>query len=200
MRVNIPDQHNGMVMVFFHGIKEIGINLNKMNSIGPLFYLKHPSPYHTLDYISVQPLNEYGGWDFGEIEDILDFVVTNCASWGGDTNRINFVGHSLGGQAIWKAWKDLSSDIASFTAISPIRCPSLYTDDIANSGVDGCAFHARLDLVTRGSSETEHIAREVNAIAPGTISLTLWNGTSHATVNKVFKNPAWNDWIRRASK
>lgn len=200
------------LMIFFVGIGERGLDINKVDNVGPLWFVNNPDPDVNVNYIAAGPLNESGNWDYWEVASALNYCLEAFADVL-DYGSIHIVGHSLGGQAVWGVGKWRSSDyqpkvqgkelhewVASITAISPISQSDTSANLIAETGIPGWAFHAQDDPVTSAIA-TSNIVNAINTAANQQLwKKTIWGGTSHATVAKVFNDTNWDKWWRMQRK
>lgn len=210
MRINVPVITPGTKLalyIFFTGIGERGTDINKVDNVGPLYYVNNPDALvDTSFYIAVGPLNESDSWTVAEVWSALNYCLetfTDILDFG----SIHAGGHSLGGQGIWAiltsqtvnaTGKRLCDYFASVTPIAPVPGPLSKVEEIAATGIPGWAFHSEFDSNSGTPfKSTEALVNAINTAAGRPLwRLQKWPGTSHSIVAKTFKMAEYVPWVK----
>jgi hypothetical protein len=215
LRIHVPVIPAGVKVpleIFFTGIGERGTDINRVDNVGPLYYVNNPDPDVPVNNrIIVGPLNEAGGWEYWEVRSVIDYCLSEFSGVL-DYQAIHVAAHSLGGQAIWQIVTNQTKDtkgkrlcdyVASLTGIAPVPGPISQAKLIASTGIPAWFFHSEFDSQTGTPYKaTEDMVNAVNREAGRPLwRLTKWPGTSHAIVGKTYNLYEWNDWqevVKRA--
>ncbi len=131
------------LLIFLHGIGEVGTDLNKVMAYGPLRQLKDGINIGEPKII-IHPQNPSGQWMAGEIDDVLEYCKRTYPV---DVNRIYLMGVSLGGFGVW-TYAQSPELVKKLACIVPIcgggNDPSK-ASVLVNEGIPGWAAHARND-------------------------------------------------------
>lgn len=90
------------VIYFFHGIGEIGEDLNKLLPYGVLRYLGNGGKLDAIVIAPQCPTNSHWADHNREEEKLVQFVPEMSAKYNIDTNRMYLTGLSMGGRCSWK--------------------------------------------------------------------------------------------------
>jgi hypothetical protein len=215
LRIHVPVIPVGTKVpceIFFTGIGERGTDINRVDNVGPLYYVNNPDPDVPVNNrIIIGPLNESGGWEYWEVRSVIDYCLSAFTEVL-NTLAIHVSVHSLGGQAIWQIVTNQTKDangkrlcdyVASLTGIAPVPGPINQAALIAATGIPAWFFHSEFDSQTGTPYKaTEDMVNAVNKAAGRPMwRITKWPGTSHAIVGKTYNLYEWNDWqevIQRA--
>src|SRR5688572_23225429 len=95
--VDIPIGTSLPLLIFLHGIGEIGMDITKVLKYGPLQQIKDGIDIGE-PKVCVHPQNSSGGWSIGEVDEVVEYFKKLAPV---DPNKIYLMGASLGGQGVW---------------------------------------------------------------------------------------------------
>lgn len=173
------------VIIFLHGLGEIGTNINAIKSHGLPKYLDNEQRMPAL--VFSPQCNGGGWWNTATLEKFLKQVMTK---YNVDPKRVYLTGLSMGGIETW-AWA--IQDPQSFAAIIPVSAngdPSA-VGDLKN--IPTWVFHGDQDGTVAYSGDVAM----VNALKAdgGNVQFTTIKGGYHDIWDAVYTNPALYDWM-----
>ncbi len=173
------------VIIFLHGLGEIGTNLNAVKSHGIPKYLDNEKRMPCL--VFSPQCNGGGWWNTNTLEQFLKQVITK---YNADPKRIYLTGLSMGGIETW-SWAIQNPTL--FAAIAPVSAngdPSA-VGDLKNT--PAWVFHGDQDPVVAYSGDVSM----VNALKNdgGNVQFTTINGGKHDIWDEVYTNPDLYNWM-----
>lgn len=175
------------LLVFLHGIGEVGFNLAAVLKYGPLAQLKAGVDIgQAKDWIIVHPQNPSGQWSISEIDDVIEYFKSNYPV---DEDQIFLMGASLGGLGVWN-YASSPEHVQKLAAIVPIcgggndvnRAGVLVAD-----GIPGWAAHALSDNVVHYNVTRRMVDAVNNLAGRSQILFSSYGMSGHG---------AWNYFLR----
>lgn len=167
-KVGLPDGYDPNfkypLILFFHGVKENGTNLELVLNYGPLRQLKDGVKLSkNYNPIVIHPQLKSGSGDKNYGKEILDHIKKTYSI---DTNRIVLMWVSNGGNTGWNMVEDpvLVKEIAAFVSICAVSNNPANAKVIVDDGIQGWACHAPSDT-TVPYVNTLEMVEAVNELA-----------------------------------
>lgn len=173
------------VIIFLHGMGEIGTNINLVKANG---LPRHLDTARTFPFLVISPQCNGGGWwNTGVLEQLLIQVTKkyNC-----DPKRIYLTGLSMGGM---EAWNWAIQDPHSFAAISPVSATGDPSKVSVLKYTPTWVFHGDKDPTVPYSGDVAM----VNALkaAGGNVQLYTVAGGQHNIWEQVYNNKNLYSWM-----
>lgn len=173
------------VIIFLHGLGEIGTDVNAVKRNGLPKFLDNEKRMPAL--VFSPQCNGGGWWNTQTLEQFLKQVV---AKYNADPKRIYLTGLSMGGIETW-TWA--IQDPASFAAISPVSANGnpWAVGDLKNT--PAWVFHGDQDPIVGYGGDVAM----VNALKAdgGNVQFTTVKGGKHDIWDEVYTNPALYEWM-----
>lgn len=192
--LNKPDniRDNMPLIVFLHGSGEKGSDLEKIESHGPLKYLKS----NKLDCFVLAPQcpdNKY--WDSDQLYLLIKKIVVENKI---DSSRVYLTGLSMGA---WGCWNLAYKHPELFAALVPIagyvdRIPMVEECKIANIPIR--MFHGLLDHVVNVDYSTEMYKKLQKCNK--NIKLEIFDDAWHDSWTRVYEKPEIYKWMMDQKK
>ena len=185
-KINVPEGTNLPLLVFLHGIGEVGDNLKLVMRYGPLKQLEDGIDIGPAkNWIIVHPQNPSSTWSVAEIDGVIEYCKSTYSV---NEDQIFLMGVSLGGLGVWTYAQ--SEHIKKLAAIVPI-CGGGNDPNKANvlveEGIPGWAAHAENDPIVNYNI-TKRMVDAVNDLAGKSQILFSEYG--------MFGHGAWNYFLR----
>ena len=190
---HLPCNYNSVpshpVLVFLHGLGEVGSNINAVKKHGPPKLIDR-GEWGDRPFIVISPQLPSGGWwPNGLIDDVIEHVKRNYKV---DENRIYLTGLSLGGIGTFHYAANYPDKLA---AVVPIAGCSNNDNNCKMKDVPTWAFHGDKDTVIWPSCSKNAI-NGINACepAPGKPAvLTLYPNVGHDSWTRTYDLSAGHD-------
>jgi len=160
--ISVPPGSNLPLLVFLHGIGEVGTNLKLVLRHGPLKQLQDGVNIGEPKII-IHPQNPSSAWSIQEIDEVIEYCKKTYPV---DVNRISLMGISLGGLGVW-TYAQSPEHVKKLACIIPIcgggNDPSKANVLVAD-GIPGWAAHAENDP-TVNQIITKRMVEAVNNLA-----------------------------------
>ena len=179
------------VIYFFHGIGEIGSDLNVLLPYGPLRYINKGGK---LDAIVIAPQCPAGShWADHDLEEekLVQFVPEMTAKYNIDTDRMYLTGLSMGGRCTWKLALAMP-DIFAAIAVVCGRSNTFDFSQIQNMPV--WMFHGAQDDTVMFDNVTR-LLKELHQQEHSYYKLTVYPGMSHEIWATVYDRPDVYNWL-----
>jgi predicted peptidase len=152
------------LLVFLHGIGEVGTNLEEVLEYGPLDQIEKSIDIGVAkDWIIVHPQNPSSGWTVAEIDEVIEFFINNYPV---NEDQVFLMGVSLGGQGVWN-YAQSPMHVKKLAAIVPIcgggNDPSK-AQVLVDESIPGWAAHS-VDDKTVPQTTTKRMVNAVNDLA-----------------------------------
>lgn len=181
------------VIYFFHGIGEIGEDLNKLLPYGPLRYLSNGGKLDAIVIAPQCPTNSHWADHNREEEKLVQFVPEMSAKYNIDTNRMYLTGLSMGGRCSWKVALAMPGTFAAMAVVCG-RTNTYEFETLNNMPI--WMFHGAKD-------GTVSFDREIVKMILPTLheknyeyyKLTVFPTMSHEIWNNVYDRVDVYDWL-----
>ena len=179
------------VIYFFHGIGEIGSNLEDLLPYGVLKYLTSGGK---LDAIVIAPQCPEGShWADTDVEEekLVQFVPEMTAKYNIDTDRMYLTGLSMGGRCTWKLALAMPDTFAAIAVVCG-RTNTYEFDTIKNMPI--WMFHGVQDSTV----SFDNINKILPVLAENDhryYKLTIYPHMSHDIWNTVYERADLYDWL-----
>lgn len=184
------------VIYFFHGIGEIGSDLNKLLPYGVLRYLGNGGK---LDAIVIAPQCPEGShWadTNDEVNKLQQFVPEMTAKYNIDTDRMYLTGLSMGGRCTWKLALAMPESFAAIAVICG-RTDTYEFETLQNMPI--WLFHGAQDGTVSFNNITKNILPVLEEKDHRYYKLTVFPTMSHEIWNTVYDRVDVYDWLLNQS-
>ena len=179
------------VIFFFHGIGEIGSDLNKIVPYGPLRYINKGGK---LDAIVIAPQCPEGShWadDNREENKLVKFVPQMTEQYNIDTSRMYLTGLSMGGRCTWKLALAMPDTFAAIAVICG-RTNTYEFENFKNMPIwmfhglqDGTVDFKNINSILTRLHEKEHMYYKLTVLPHG----------SHEIWHSIYDSPEIYEWL-----
>lgn len=179
------------VIYFFHGISEMGSNLNELLPYGPLRYINGGGK---IDAIVIAPqCPEDSHWADHDVEEekLVQFVPEMSAKYNIDTDRMYLTGLSMGGRCSWKLALAMPDTFAAIAVVCG-RTNTYDFSEIKNMPV--WMFHGCLDE-TVPFYNVNAILTKLQEYEHRYYKLTVFPSGMHNIWNTVYERAEVYDWL-----
>lgn len=184
------------VIYFFHGIGEIGSDLNKLLPYGVLRYLGNGGK---LDAIVIAPQCPEGShWadTNDEVIKLQQFVPEMTEKYNIDTDRMYLTGLSMGGRCTWKLALAMPESFAAIAVICG-RTDTYEFETLQNMPI--WLFHGAQDGTVSFNNITKNILPVLEEKDHRYYKLTVFPTMSHEIWNTVYDRVDVYDWLLNQS-
>lgn len=181
------------VIYFFHGIGEIGEDLNKLLPYGPLRYLSNGGKLDAIVIAPQCPTNSHWADHNREEEKLVQFVPEMTAKYNIDTNRMYLTGLSMGGRCSWKVALAMPGTFAAMAVICG-RTNTYEFETLNNMPI--WMFHGAKDATVSFDREiVKSILPTLHEKNYEYYKLTVFPTMSHEIWNNVYDRVDVYDWL-----
>lgn len=179
------------IIVFLHGRSLSGTDLNRVQRYGVLYSIDRGKT--NLPAIVVAPQSR-GGWNPDKVMEIVDYVINEYKA---DPQRVYVCGMSMGGYGTMDVAGKYPDRIAAAVAICGGGSPQ-YACNLTK--VPLWVQHGTNDRAVP-ASESKKIVNAIKACNEGAnVKLTLINGGTHGSVERLFHQKEIYEWMFNHSK
>ena len=173
------------LMLFLHGARESGSDLNLVKKHGPPKIVETKKDF---PFIVVSPQSARGGWDAAALNALLDDVISQHRV---DKDRVYVTGLSMGGFGTWSL---AAAHPEKFAAIAPI-CGGGNAGDAAKlKDLPIWVFHGAKDTVVV-PSRSETMVKALKEAGAEQVKYTLYPDAGHDSWTETYNNPEFYDWL-----
>lgn len=179
------------VIYFFHGIGEIGSDLNVLLPYGPLKYLNEGGKLDAIVIAPQCPINSHWADTDVEEEKLVQFVPEMTAKYNIDTDRMYLTGLSMGGRCTWKLALAMPDTFAAIAVVCG-RTNTYEFDTIADMPI--WMFHGVQDSTV----SFDNINKILPVLAENDhryYKLTIYPNLSHEIWNNVYERADVYEWL-----
>ena len=181
------------VIYFFHGIGEIGEDLNKLLPYGVLRYLGNGGKLDAIVIAPQCPTNSHWADHNREEEKLVQFVPEMTAKYNIDTNRMYLTGLSMGGRCSWKLALAMPGTFAAMAVVCG-RTNTYEFETLNNMPI--WMFHgARDSTVSYDREIVKNILPTLHEKNYAYYKLTVFPTMSHEIWNAVYDRVDVYDWL-----
>lgn len=181
------------VIYFFHGIGEIGEDLNKLLPYGPLRYLSNGGKLDAIVIAPQCPTNSHWADHDREEEKLVQFVPEMSAKYNIDTNRMYLTGLSMGGRCSWKVALAMPGTFAAMAVVCG-RTNTYEFETLNNMPI--WMFHGAKDGTVSFDREiVKNILPTLYEKNYAYYKLTVFPTMSHEIWNNVYDRVDVYDWL-----
>ena len=181
------------VIYFFHGIGEIGEDLNKLLPYGVLRYLGKGGKLDAIVIAPQCPTNSHWADHNREEEKLVQFVPEMSAKYNIDTNRMYLTGLSMGGRCSWKLALAMPGTFAAMAVVCG-RTNTYEFETLNNMPI--WMFHGAKDGTVSFDREiVKNILPTLHEKNYEYYKLTVFPTMSHEIWNTVYDRVDIYDWL-----
>lgn len=181
------------VIYFFHGIGEIGEDLNKLLPYGVLRYLGNGGKLDAIVIAPQCPTNSHWADHNREEEKLVQFVPEMTAKYNIDTNRMYLTGLSMGGRCSWKLALAMPGTFAAMAVVCG-RTNTYEFETLNNMPI--WMFHGAKDATVSFDREiVKNILPTLHEKNYEYYKLTVFPTMSHEIWNNVYDRVDVYDWL-----
>ena len=179
------------VIFFFHGIGEIGDNLERLLPYGPLRYINKGGKLDAIVIAPQCPGDSHWADDNREVNKLVNFVPQMTEQYNIDTDRMYLTGLSMGGRCTWKLALAMPETFAAIAVICG-RTNTYEFETIQNMPVwmfhgvqDSTVDFSNINKILEKLAEKEHRYYKVTALPHG----------NHEIWHTIYDNPEVYEWL-----
>lgn len=180
------------VIYFFHGIGEIGEDLNQLLSYGVLRYLNNGGKLDAIVIAPQCPTGSHWADDDREVEKLVQFVPEMTQKYRIDTDRMYLTGLSMGGRCTWKLALAMPDTFAAIAVVCG-RTNTYEFETIQNMPI--WMFHGAQDATVSFNNITKNILPVLNETGHRYYKLTVYPTKGHDIWNTVYDRADVYDWL-----
>lgn len=173
------------VIIFLHGLGEIGTDVNHVKANG---LPRHLDTARTFPFLVISPQCNGGGWwNVNALNKLLSQILKkyNC-----DPKRIYLTGLSMGGIETW-TWA--IQDPTLFAAIAPVSATGDPSKVASLKDVPTWVFHGDKDPTVSYAGDLAMV--NTLKAAGGNVKMTTIKGGYHNIWETVYRNPGLYTWM-----
>ncbi len=182
----IDDEPYYPVILFLHGRSLCGRDMKRVLRYGTLDAIERGL---SVPAIIVAPQNPGGAWNPKKLNDILDWVMDNCAA---DPERIYVLGMSLGGYGTLDYVGTYPERVAAAMAL----CGGSTLRDVSRMGEAPLwIIHGTADRAV-SVNESKKVVSALQASGHDSrLRYDWWAGISHGALSRLFYMPQTYEWL-----
>ncbi len=180
------------VIYFFHGIGEIGEDLNKLLPYGVLRYLNKGGKLDAIVIAPQCPTGSHWADHDKETDKLVQFVPEMSAKYNIDTDRMYLTGLSMGGRCSWKLALAMPDTFAAMVVVCG-RTNTYEFETIKNMPI--WMFHGAQDATVSFSNINKNILPVLSEVGHRYYKLTVYPSMGHEIWNSAYARPDIYDWM-----
>lgn len=180
------------VIYFFHGIGEIGEDLEQLLSYGVLRYLNHGGKLNAIVIAPQCPTGSHWADHDAEVEKLVQFVPEMSRKYHIDTDRMYLTGLSMGGRCTWKLALAMPDTFAAIAVVCG-RTNTYEFETIQNMPI--WIFHGAQDATVSFNNITNNILPTLAEKEHRYYKLTVYPTMGHEIWNAVYDRADVYHWL-----